>query len=129
MRSPFRLLALGFVVLGLELSTQAVSLAVGRLGAGFTAVLNGTEMHVSSGRFLVGAGALLFGMVVLMVGVVLDRLERRLAKAGDRCPTCGSGTNRVKRKRAHRIVAMLMGHRVTRRQCEECNWVGLSFRY
>ena len=129
MRSPFRLLALGFVVLGLELSTRAISLAVGRIGAGFTAVLNGTEMHVSSGRFLIGVAALAFGFAVLVVGMVLDRLERQLAKAGDRCPACGSGTNRVKRKRAHRILAMLMGHRLTRRQCEECNWVGLSFRY
>jgi|AP95_1055475.scaffolds.fasta_scaffold24893_2 hypothetical protein len=52
------MLAVGLTILGLELSTKIVSLAAGRVSSGFSAIANGLEFHVSTGRFLTGVAML-----------------------------------------------------------------------
>jgi len=129
MRAPIRLIAAALILLGLELSTRTVSLTLSRIASGFSAMAGGLDFHVSSGRFmggfvLVGVGAVLYGMSVVVI-----RAERRVSLVGDKCPACHGSTKRVKRKRLHRMLASVMGQRLTRRKCEDCHWVGLSLKY
>jgi hypothetical protein len=56
------MLAVGLTILGLELSTKIVSLAAGRVSSGFSAIANGLEFHVSTGRFLTGVAMLVIGL-------------------------------------------------------------------
>lgn len=129
MRAPVRLIAAALILLGLEMSTRTVSLTLSRVMSGISAIAGGLDFHVSPGRFvagfiLVGVGVLLYGMSMAVV-----RAERRVSLVGDRCPACNGETKRVKRKRLHRMLASVMGQRLTRRKCEDCHWVGLSLKY
>ena len=45
---------------------------------------------------------------------------------GSVCPVCGTESQRVRRRRRHRLLSMLLEARVTRRQCLKCGWRGLT---
>lgn len=123
------MLAVGLTILGLELSTKIVSLAAGRVSSGFSAIANGLEFHVSTGRFLTGVAMLVIGLSCAGLGVWLTKAEVSVTAVGEACPACGGETQRVKRRRTHKLLSTLMGHRLTRRRCDVCSWSGLSVRY
>lgn len=123
-----RLLAfvsLALTLAGLELSTEALTLAAARLRAGATAALAGVEFHVSASRFATGGAMLLLGLLMAAVVLWASSIERRVS-VGRSCPDCGGRTRRVKRTAAHRVASALLGERLTRRKCETCAWLGLS---
>ena len=129
MRRTTPFLAAGLVVLGLELSTKAVSLTGGRLSSGFRAVVDGFEAFVSPTRFVVGVSLLAIGLFVGAVHMMLESAEGRVSAVGDTCPVCHGATERLKRRAVHRMLSTFMGRRLTRRRCSACKWTGLSVRY
>jgi hypothetical protein len=126
MRRGLAILALVLVLVGIELSTEAITLLVLRLVAGATALAAGAEFHVSSFRFVVGALALLSGSVLGGLVVWADSKEGAVSSYGSDCPRCGAHTRRVKRRDWHRLLSFVIGERLSRRKCETCGWVGLS---
>ena len=64
-----------------------------------------------------------------VIGVWLTKAEASVTAVGEACPACGGETQRVKRRRTHKLLSTLMGHRLTRRRCDVCSWSGLSVRY
>ena len=116
-------------MLGLELSTKAVSLTGVRLSSGFQAVVGGFESFVSPTRFVVGVSLLAIGGFVGVVHVVLEGAEGRVRAVGDTCPVCSGETERLKRRAVDRLLSKFMGRRLTRRRCKVCKWSGLSVKY
>jgi len=125
--TPF--LAVGLVVLGLELSTKAASLTAIRLSSGFQTLVEGLESFVSPTRFVAGVSLLTMALLVGGVQMMFENAEARVSAVGDTCPVRGRDTERLKRKSVHRLLSKFMGRRLTRRRCMECKWTGLSVRY
>lgn len=121
--------SLVLTILGLELSTEGLSLILARLRAGFTALFAGVEFHVAPARFLVGLLFLLVGLVLWGLLVWSGRAQTAVAAVGTTCPDCGGATQRVKRRGWQKLLSALLGERLTRRRCEICGWVGLSLRH
>jgi len=119
-------ISLGLTLLGLELSTEVISLTFSRLSAGVNAISNGVEFHVTTLRFVAGVGALGTGIVLWLMLMWLAHERKSVGAVGQLCPECGSSSRRVKRKRKHRLLSSLMGRRLTRRHCDVCGWSGLS---
>jgi hypothetical protein len=120
--------ALFFLLAGLELSTEGISLVLARLRAGIGAVLAGSEFHVSGFRFSVGVGALAIGVVILVLLGWSARHRNDVAVVGSACPQCGNHTRRVKRKGWQRLLSTMLGERLVRRSCGHCGWSGLALR-
>lgn len=129
MRRGFGFVTLVLVVLGLELSTQGVTLVLARIRAGLGAVFAGAEFHVGAGRFLIGLLLLLAGLVMLGLMAWSARAQAHVAVVGSTCPQCGNDTRRVKRKEWQKLLSYVWGERLTRRRCETCHWTGLSLRH
>lgn len=129
MRRGLAFVALVFILMGLELSTEAVSLVVDRLGAGFTAIGSGAEFHVTPLRFVVGVLGLIFGIAIWVLLIWSARKRGAVAAVGGSCPQCGNETRRVKRREWQRLLSALLGERLTRRKCDTCGWVGLSLKH
>lgn len=126
MRRGLAFAALFLLVTGLELSTEAVSLVLDRLGAGFGALLAGSEFHVTGLRFGVGVGALTVGLAIWILLIWSARQRGDVASVGTTCPQCGNRTRRVKRKEWQRLLSAVLGEGLSRRKCETCGWTGLS---
>lgn len=129
MRRGLALVALALVLMGLELSAEAISLVVQRLGAGVSALVAGAEFQVSGFRFVVGVGGLVLGLMIWGLLLWSARQGRAVATVGGACPRCGNDTRRVKRKEWQRVLAVLLDEQMTRRKCETCGWVGLSLKH
>ena len=129
MRRTTPFLAIGLVVLGLELSTKAASVTAARLSSGFQDAVVGLESLVSPTRFVTGVLMLALGLVVGVVQMILESAEGRVSAVGDACPVCGRQTERRKRKTFHRMLSTFMGRKLTRRRCGECHWTGLSVKH
>ena len=114
------------MLLGIEVATGAVSLAVARLFAGLGAVLAGDEWLVSPPRYLSGVVIVLAGALLLAAVLWAEIQSRRILTEGSTCPNCGTSTKRVRRRKRHRILARILETQVTRRQCERCGWNGLA---
>jgi hypothetical protein len=126
LRRPLTLIALALMMLGIEIATGAVSVAVVRLGGGLSAVLSGDEYVISMPRYVIGLAIVLTGAAVA-VGVLWAEIERRtILTDGSGCPKCGTPTKRVKRRARHRILSRILETHVTRRRCERCGWNGLA---
>lgn len=128
MRRLLAFVSLVLILLGLELSTQTLSMTVSRMSAGIEAALAGVEFYVPTARFffglmLVGAGLVLWAMLFWA-----RRTRVSVGSVGSACPSCGSHTRRIKRKRWQRFVSALGGQRIARRKCETCGWIGLALR-
>jgi hypothetical protein len=95
--TPF--LAIGPVVVGLELSTKAASVTAARLSSGFQDAAVGLDSLVSPTRFVAGVSMLAIGLVVGVVQMILEGVEGRVSAVGDTCPVCDRQTERMKRKR------------------------------
>lgn len=128
MRRSLAFISLALILVGLELSTEALSLTFSRLKAGVGAILAGAEFHVPAFRFEVGVGALVLGLVVAISLLWSARARVEVRAVGHMCPNCGSQTRRVKRRKRHKLLAIMMGENIARRRCETCGWVGLSMR-
>jgi len=113
-------------LLGLELATEAVSLAFARLRAGATALFAGVEFHVGAPRFLVGVVLLVVGVILAGLTLWSAKVWKGVIRVGRSCPQCGDRTKRVKRRAWERLVSKLTGESLTRRSCEHCGWSGLS---
>lgn len=122
------LASLGLTLLGLELSTRAVSLALSRLGAGFQALFAGVPFQVGGGRFVLGFVLLVGGVALGGMTLWSSQVWRGVTGVGRRCPECGERTRRLRRRRLHRMVSRLTGERLTRRSCERCGWSGLAIK-
>ena len=114
------------MLLGVEVATGAVSLGAARLWVGLTALFAGDGFVVSRARYVSGMWILLVGAA--MLGTVLYAESARVAiEAGAGvCPRCGTETQRVRRRRRHRVLSLLLEANVTRRQCPKCGWRGLT---
>jgi hypothetical protein len=121
--------ALGLTLLGIELSTEVISLFFARLSAGATAVAAGVELQISANRYLAGVAAMVIGIGMALLATWIGVAARSVGTTGDRCPSCRADTRRVKRRWTDKLLSALLGHRVTRRHCGECGWTGLSHRY
>lgn len=126
MRRGFSLLPVVLVLVGVELSTEAVSVALARLRSGVLAVLSGVEFYLPKVRFGAGLLALFLGLVLWVLLLWAARQRRVLASMGRACPTCGGDTRRVSRTELQRWLGALMGEQVTRQTCANCGWTGLS---
>ena len=126
MRRGLSLLALATMLAGLELSTEVVSLFLSRFGAGVQAIVAGVEFHVAPTRFVVGLLSLFVGLALWGLLMWSGQAKSAVNSIGGMCPDCGNKTRRVKRKESQRILAMVLGQRLTRRKCEVCGWHGLS---
>lgn len=122
-------LSVFLVVTGLEMATEAVSLVLGRLRLGLSALATGSEFHISSLRFSVGFASVVVGLVLVVLLAWSELRRREVATVGSNCPRCGNPTRRVKRREWQRLLSALLGERLTRRRCETCGWSGLSLRH
>lgn len=128
MRRGLVFVSLTLVLLGLELSTEALTLVARRLGAGAAAMAAGAQFHVPAFRFVVGVAGLALGLV--LSGLLLWSSQRRdaVTAVGDLCPRCGNETRRVRRREWQRLLGVLLAERTTRRRCQTCGWLGLSLK-
>jgi hypothetical protein len=120
--------SLFLLVVGVELSTEGISLILARLRTGVGAMFSGNEFHVSGMRFSVGIGALAIGLAIWILLIWSARHRHDVAVVGTACPQCGNHTRRVKRKEWQRILSLVLGERLVRRRCEQCGWSGLALR-
>ena len=128
MRRTLGLLSVVALLLGLELSTEAVSLSYARFQAGFQALIAGVDFHVTPMRF--GGGILAVAVGLSMGGLVIwsAGVRRKVDSVGSLCPDCGNETKRVKRTNRQSLLSYLVDKGLTRRKCEICGWQGLSLR-
>ena len=126
MRRPLTVAALGLMLLGLEVATQAVSVVAVRLWVGFTASFSGNQSVVSGPRYVTGVLLAVAGGVLLAVLFWADQAQGEIRTEGSICPNCGTQTKRVRRRKRHRILSRVLETQVTRRSCERCGWSGLS---
>lgn len=126
MRRGLVLVSLLLVLLGLELSTEAVTVVAERLVAGVSALLGRTESGLPGFRFVGGLVALASGMGLWILLGWSARRRGAVGAEGDACPQCGGETRRVRRRGWQRLLGTLLGERTTRRKCGTCGWVGLS---
>jgi hypothetical protein len=128
MRRGLVLVSLLLVLLGLELSTEAVTLVAERFVEGISALLGRTESGLPGFRFVGGLVALASGMGLWILLGWSARRRGAVGAEGDACPQCGGETRRVRRRGWQRLLGALLGERTTRRKCGTCGWVGLSVR-
>ena len=128
MRRGLATACLILVVLGLELSTEVLSLMLARFGSGFQSIRAGVEFHVSPVRFGTGILALGLGVALWLLLIWSGQVKDAVSSVGNACPDCGNKTRRVKRKEWHKLLSFLLGQRLTKRKCEICGWNGLSMR-
>lgn len=126
MRRPLTLVALGLILLGIEIATGAVSVAAVRLWVGLTATIAGDEYVIPGPRYLVGVVILLAGTALGVALLWAEAERRRIITEGSGCPKCGTPTKRVKRRARHRFLSRIIEANVTRRHCERCGWNGLA---
>ena len=128
MRRGLATVSLILVMLGVELSTQALSLMLDRFSSGFQAIVSGVDFHIAPVRF--GSGILVLGLGVALWMIVIwsGQVKDAVSSMGTVCPDCGSPTRRVKRRWWHRLLSFVLGHGLTKRKCEICGWNGLSSR-
>ncbi len=125
MKRVLEIVALILLVAGVEFSTEAVSHALGRLALAYHGILAGGEPGVSLPRFFAGVGMVVTGAGLLTLDL-WARAYARFVGRGKACPNCGGKTERVKRRVRHRVLAWVLGERVTRRKCKTCGWSGLA---
>ena len=126
MRRPLTVAALGLMLLGLEVATQAVSVVAVRLWVGFTASFSGSQFVVSGPRYVTGVLLVVAGGVLLAVMFWAEQAQGEIRTEGSICPNCGTQTKRVRRRKRQRILSRVLETQVTRRSCERCGWSGLS---
>lgn len=126
MRRGMAFSSIFLLVVGLEMSTEGLSLILSRLRSGTVAIMSHGPLPVSEARFAMGVAFLLLGLALWLLLIWSSGHRRDVATVGGTCPQCGNRTRRVKRKEWQRILAVIMGEHLTRRHCDTCGWSGLS---
>ena len=126
MRRGLSYLPVVLVLVGVELSTEAVSVALVRLRSGVLAVMSGVEFYLPKMRFGAGLLMLFLGLVFWVLLLWAARQRTVLGSMRRACPGCGGDTRRVRRSELQRWMGALMGEQVTRQACDSCGWTGLS---
>ena len=126
MRWRLVLASLGLALLGLELSTEAISLVLGRFAAGVSALMSGAPFHVGAGRFVLGLVMLVAGVLLGAATLAWTGSWREVVAEGRSCPRCGERTRRRRRRWWERVASRALGEDVTRRSCDQCGWRGLA---
>ncbi len=125
MKRVLQILALSLLVVGVEVATGAISVALNRVTRVYLELTEGRDPGVSLGRFLTGVGMFVAGAGLLALDLWARAYGSFVVK-GKTCPDCGAETERVKRRVRHRILGFVRGERVTRRKCKSCGWSGLA---
>ena len=128
MRRLLAFVALVLLALGLELSTQTITLTISRMSAGIQALLAGVDFFLPKGRFVIGLVFVAGGLALAVLLVWAGRARHSVGTVGSSCPNCGNRTRRVRRTQAQRLLSLLVGQRIARRKCETCGWIGLALR-
>ncbi len=128
MRRLLGFVAFVLVALGLELSTQTITLTISRMSAGIQAVLGGVDFFLPKSRFVIGLVFVVAGLVLAVLLLWAGRARRSVGTVGSACPSCGGRTRRVRRTQSQRLLSVLVGQRIARRKCETCGWIGLALR-
>ncbi len=124
-RRGLPVLSLALIALGLELAVGTFSRALDTIRRVTGALVSGDPTGVYVPAFL--AGLVLVGAGGAGLGASLwSRLRRGRLVTGKACPECGTRTDRIPRKRRHKLLASLNGEEIQRRLCRECGWKGLS---
>lgn len=129
MRRGLAFASLLFILVGLEMSTEGLSLITARLRAGLLALTSDAPLHVSELRFGVGAVAVALGLAIWVLLMWSAGHRRDVATVGGTCPQCGNKTRRVRREGWQRLLSVVIGEHLTRRHCDTCGWSGLSAKY
>ena len=126
MRRGMAFSSIFLLLVGLEMSTEGLSLVLSRLRSGVMAIAGDAPLHVSEARFAMGVGFLLLGLALWLLLVWSSGHRRDVATVGGTCPQCGNRTRRVKRKEWQRILSLVTGEHLTRRHCDTCGWSGFT---
>lgn len=113
------------LVVGLELTAGVLTGTVAEISGGLDALARFPETGEISLRFVAGLLVSIAGLAGLGVAAWTSFQKRRLP-VGESCPRCGNGTDRVRRRLRHRLLARLLGVTVVRRRCTDCGWIGLA---
>ena len=125
MRRVLETVSLILIIIGGELTTGAFSSALTRLGRVYAELSAGAEPGVSLNQFFLGVGFLIVGLFLLLLDLWAKASWTAVGR-GKNCPQCGGETERVKRRNRHRLMGWVLGKRVVRRNCRECEWTGLT---
>jgi len=128
LRRALEIFALVLFLAGLELAAGTLSHTAGRFEETLRLVLASDSPSALAVEFAVGSVLVVFSVVIGALTLWAGAQVRGVHTSDD-CPRCGGETERVKRKRRHRLLAAIVGQRVTRRRCSECPWRGLSIKY
>ena len=126
MRRGMAFSSIFLLLVGLEMSTEGLSLILSRIRSGVTALATDAPLHVSEARFAAGVAFMLLGVALWLLLIWSAGHRRDVATVGGTCPQCGNRTRRVKRRGWQRVLSLVMGEHLTRRHCDTCNWSGLS---
>ena len=124
MKRVLKVLSLTLILAGVELSTGALSHAVDQVLRVYFELVLDAEPSVSVRRFFWGVGLIILGLLFVLLEL-WARASLSGVPRGKHCPQCGGETERVRRRQRHRIMAWILGERLSRRKCKECEWAGL----
>jgi len=122
LKRTLEVLSVAIFLAGVELATGGLSTTLDRFIEQFTLVFGEPP---ASGRGVAGLLLTFSGIALGSIALWAHRERRELTETTD-CPRCGARTERIKRRKRHRILAALLGEGLTRRRCAECGWVGLT---
>jgi len=126
MRRGMAFSSLFLLLVGVEMSTEGLSLIVSRLRSGVIALMSEAPLHVSEARFAMGVSFILLAVGLWLLLVWSAGRHGDVATVGGTCPQCGNRTRRVKRRGWQRLLSLVTGEHLTRRHCDTCGWSGLS---
>jgi hypothetical protein len=127
LRRVLEILAVLLFFAGLELAARTLSHTVSHLDETFRTAFAGESFVFPPPAFLVGSALVAIGATLWLLTIWANS-QAKLVQPGPNCPRCGAKTNRLKRSRRNKLLAALLGHRVTRRRCGQCSWGGLSLK-
>ncbi len=119
--------ALAFIG-GPELAAGTFSYTLDSLERTVRLMVAGESFSVPAPAFIVGSGFMVLGLTLGAL-TLWTRVAANTVQPGPICPRCGSETKRTRRSLHHKMLAAVMGHRLTRRSCSKCRWAGLSLKH
>jgi hypothetical protein len=113
------------LVVGIEMATGAVSYGLEQILRVYHQLVAGTEPEVSLSRFFVGGGLITLGALLVALDLWARAYSGHVGR-GKVCPHCNLKTERVKRRRRHKLLGWILGDKVTHQKCKKCGWHGLT---
>lgn len=128
MRRALEIISVLFLLAGLEFAAGTLSHTIGRIEETIRFVFAGESLVAPAPVFVVGCVLIVFG-VTLGFLTFWAKAQNKVIQGGHDCPRCGTSTIRLKRRARHKLLAVLLGHRITHRRCGRCSWAGLSLKH